>query len=53
MPNGYYIYDTTTNLNDFLKRFDMDGSGDLGKTPFRIQVLEDGRVLSISEIFIN
>ena len=53
MPNGYYIYDTTTNLNDFLGRLDMDGSGDLGKTPFRIRVLEDGRVLSISEIFIN
>ena len=53
MPNGYYIYDTTTNLNDFLEKFDIDGSGDLGKTPFRIQVLEDGRVISISEIFIN
>ena len=53
MLNGYYIYDTATNLNNFLERFDMDGSGDLGKTPFRIQVLEDGRVLSISEIFIN
>ena len=44
---------TTTNLNDFLEKFDIDGSGDLGKTPFRIQVLEDGRVISISEIFIN
>lgn len=44
---------TTTNLDDFLTKFDIDDNGDLGKIPFRIQVLEDGKVLSISEIFIN
>ena len=44
---------TTTNLADFLAKFDADSDGDLGKTPFEVQVLEDGRVLSISEIFVN
>ena len=44
---------TTINLDDFLAKFDADGDGDLGKTPFEVQVLEDGRVLSISEIFVN
>ena len=44
---------TTTNLDDFLAKFDIDGNGDLSKTPFRIQVLEDGSVISISEIFVN
>lgn len=44
---------TTTNLADFLSQFDSDGDGNLNKTPFEIQVLEDGRVLSISEIFVN
>lgn len=44
---------TTTNLADFLAKFDADGEGDLGKTPFEIQVLKDGQVLSISEIFVN
>ena len=44
---------TTTNLADFLAKFDVDGDGDLGKTPFEVRVLEDGRVLSISEIFVN
>lgn len=44
---------TTTNLDDFLAKFDADGDGDIGKTPFEIQVLADGRVLSISEIFVN
>ncbi len=44
---------TTTNLNDFLTKFGADGNGDFGKTPFEIQVLEDGQVLSISEIFVN
>ena len=44
---------TTTNLDDFLAKFDTDGNGDLGKTPFEIQVLADGQVLSIREIFVN
>lgn len=44
---------TTTKLDDFLAKFDADGDGSLGKTPFQLQVFEDGRVLSISEIFVN
>ena len=44
---------TTTNLNDFLAKFDVDGDKNLSKIPFEIQVLEDGRVISISEIFSN
>ena len=44
---------TTDNLTEFLEKFDEDGDGDLGKTPFEVQVFEDGRVISISEIFIN
>lgn len=44
---------TTTSLDDFLAKFAVDSDGDLGKTPFEIQVLEDGQVLSISEIFVN
>ena len=43
---------TTKDLSEFLKKFDL-GNGELGKTPFEIQVLEDGRVISIKEIFIN
>ena len=49
-PNRQY---TTTDLTQFLAKFDADNEGSLGKTPFEIQVLEDGRVISISEIFIN
>ena len=44
---------TTTDINDFLKKFDSDGDGDLDKTPFKIQVFEDGNVISVSEIFVN
>ncbi len=44
---------TTTSLNDFLSVFDSDGDGELSNTPFEIQVLEDGQVVSVSEIFIN
>lgn len=44
---------TTTNLDDFLKKFAIDDEGNLSITPFEVQVLEDGRVLSISEIFVN
>ena len=43
---------TTQEVSEFLKKFDA-GNGELGKTPFEIQVLEDGRVISIREIFIN
>lgn len=43
---------TTKELSEFLKKFDL-GDGELGKTPFKIQVFEDGRVISIEEIFIN
>ena len=43
---------TTQEVSEFLKKFDV-GNGELGKTPFEIQVLEDGRVISIREIFIN
>ncbi|MBR4015783.1 MAG: hypothetical protein IKI88_06255 [Anaerotignum sp.] len=43
---------TTKELSEFLKKFDL-GNGELGKTPFEIQVLEDGRVISIREIFVN
>lgn len=43
---------TTKELSEFLKKFDL-GDGELGKTPFKIQALEDGRVISIEEIFIN
>ena len=43
---------TTKDLSEFLKKFDL-GNAELGKTPFEIQVLEDGRVISIKEIFIN
>ena len=46
------IVNTTKDLSEFLKKFDL-GNGELGKTPFEIQVLEDGRVISIKEIFIN
>ena len=50
-PDRRYI---TTNLAEFMEKFDPDGNGyPLCKTPFEIQVLEDGRVLSISEIFVN
>ncbi len=55
MTNGYYIYNpmyTTQEVSELLKKFDA-GNGELGKTPFEIQVLEDGRVISIREIFIN
>lgn len=44
---------TTTNLDDFLAKFAIDNEGNLSRTPFEVQVLEDGRVLSISEIFVN
>lgn len=44
---------TTTDLAEFMENFDADGDGVLGNMPFEIQVLEDGRVLSISEIFVN
>lgn len=44
---------TTTSLDRFLQKFDADGDGDLGKIPFAIHAFEDGRVISISEIFIN
>lgn len=44
---------TTTDLADFLEVFDADGDGKLSRTPFQIQVFEDGQVLSISEIFVN
>lgn len=44
---------TTTDRSAFLEKFDGDGDGDLGKTPFTVQVLADGRVLSVSEIFVN
>ena len=43
---------TTQEVSELLKKFDA-GNGELGKTPFEIQVLEDGRVISIREIFIN
>ena len=43
---------TTQEVSEFLKKFDA-GNGELGKTPFEIQALEDGRVISIREIFIN
>nr|WP_288690322.1 hypothetical protein [uncultured Anaerotignum sp.] len=43
---------TTQEVSKFLEKFDA-GNGELGKTPFEIQVLEDGRVISIREIFIN
>ena len=43
---------TTQEVSEFLEKFDA-GNGELGKTPFEIQVLEDGRVISIREIFIN
>ena len=44
---------TTTSLDSFLQKFDTDGDGDLGKIPFEVHTFEDGRVISISEIFIN
>ena len=43
---------TTQEVSELLKKFDA-GNGELGETPFEIQVLEDGRVISIREIFIN
>lgn len=43
---------TTQEVSELLKKFDA-GNEELGKTPFEIQVLEDGRVISIREIFIN
>ncbi len=50
---GKNILYTTTDVNEFLKEFDSDGDGNLGKTPFKIQAFEDGRVISVSEIFVN
>lgn len=44
---------TTTDVNDFLKKFNSDSDKNLGKTPFKIQVFEDGSVISVSEIFVN
>lgn len=43
---------TTQEVSELLEKFDAE-NGELGKTPFEIQVLEDGRVISIREIFIN
>ena len=50
--NAYRLY-TTTDLNEFLEKFDTDGDGNLSRTPFEVQILEDGRVISISEIFVS
>lgn len=44
---------TTTDPAEFIEKFDADGDGVFGDIPFEIQVLEDGRVLSISEIYVN
>lgn len=44
---------TTTSLKEFLQKFAVDTDGNLLKTPFTIEAFEDGRVISISEIFIS
>ncbi len=44
---------TTTNIDVFLEKFGIDETGALRKTPFEVQAFEDGRVISISEIFVN